>query len=509
MFNRPRNALIVLMLVLHGGCSSCSRAPSIKISAEPPAPPREFRGVWVAAVANIDWPSQAGLSVDRQLSEMAAILDRAASLHLNAIILQVRPSCDALYPSALEPWSEYLTGRQGLAPAPFYDPLATWVREAHKRGLELHAWFNPYRARHISAKTPDAVTHVANAQPHIVRKFNNYEWLDPGDAAARQHTLNVILDVVRRYDIDGVHLDDYFYPYASQLKGLPGNDFPDAQTYQRYRSTGGTLARADWRRDNVNVLIRSIHEGVKAAKPHVKFGISPFGIWRPNHPPGVAGMDPFEELYADSKLWLQKGWCDYFTPQLYWALGAPKQPYAKLLRWWAMQNTMGRHLWPGNSASNVVKAKDPWPASEIVNQISATRADSAAGGNILFSMAPLLRDANGVSSALRAGPYAQPALIPVSPWMNTASSPLAAPELSTSADSSAGTKLAWRPMNNQDPWLWGVWARQGTAWHFAVHPGSSRGAMIARQSPAIDEVRVFAVDRAGNAGASARATIGK
>jgi uncharacterized lipoprotein YddW (UPF0748 family) len=461
----------------------------------------------VSTVANIDWPSAPGLPVDRQLAEMRAILDRAAALNLNAIILQVRPACDAIYPSAIEPWSEYLTGRQGQPPAPAYDPLATWVAEAHRRGIELHAWFNPYRARHMNARSPDAPTHINQTHPQIVRKFNGWAWLDPGEPLARQHTLSVIADVVRRYDIDGVHIDDYFYPYASYLKGQPGNTFPDSTTYQRYRSTGGTLALADWRRDNVNAMVRAIHQTVKQVKPHVKFGISPFGIWRPNNPPGVAGLDQYEELYADARLWLEKGWCDYFTPQLYWQLGAPKQPYAKLLRWWASQNATGKHVWPGNSLIGLGNATNPWPASELVNQIHATRTDGGATGNVLFSMVALMQDRRGIDGALRTGPYARHALVPPSPWLGGGVTH-PAPQVEARRESGGAVTVTWQPSGGA-PWVWGVWLRYGKDWRFAAYPAGTRG-MRFEGDPrgAIEEVRVFGVDRIGMLGEAGRAGVG-
>jgi len=472
--------------------------------SEPPGPPREFRAAWVSTVANIDWPSAPGLPVDRQLAEMRAILDRAAALNLNAIVLQVRPACDAIYPSAIEPWSEYLTGRQGQAPSPAYDPLATWIREAHKRGIELHAWFNPYRARHVGARSPDAPTHVTNTHPQIVRAFNKWAWLDPGEPLARQHTLSVIADVVRRYDIDGVHIDDYFYPYASYLKGQPGNAFPDSASYGRYRSTGGTLAVADWRRDNVNSMVRAIHQTVKQVKPHVKFGISPFGIWRPNNPPGIAGLDQYEELFADARLWLEKGWCDYFTPQLYWPLGAPKQPYAKLLRWWASQNPTGKHVWPGNAVSDLKSPPQPWPVNEIVDQVRATRADGGATGNVHFSMAALMRARADIAAALQNGPYAQRALVPASPWLGGGVTH-PAPKVEAKRESGGGAvTVTWQPAGGE-PWVWGVWLRYGKDWRFASYPAATRGM---RFEGAIEEVRVFGVDRIGTLGESGGAGVG-
>src|SRR5438128_2395687 len=319
----------------------CGCSPWVDPKLEPPPAMREMRGMWVATVTNIDWPSKPGLSCEEQQKEMIAILDRARELKFNAIILQVRTSCDAFYPSDLEPWSEYLTGQQGKPPEPFYDPLAMWIEQAHARGLELHAWFNPFRARHPAAKS-DSPQHISKTHPELVKQYGKYQWLDPGEPAAREHTLKVFRDVVHRYDIDGVHIDDYFYPYPEK-----GVDFPDEASWQRYQKSGGKLSRADWRRQNINDLIEKTYAMIKQEKPHVKFGISPFGIWKPGFPAAVAGFNQYDSLYADAKLWLNKGWCDYFTPQLYWRISATSQPYKGLLDWWISENSKGRNIYPG------------------------------------------------------------------------------------------------------------------------------------------------------------------
>ena len=252
----PRKMAIYVILcwaVLVAGCAQIAKTPIAQTDTAnlPPPTPREFRAAWVATVANIDWPSKKSLSVEQQKQEIIRIVERAKELKLNALIFQVRAAADALYPSALEPWSEYLTGEQGKMPDPYYDPLKMWVEESHKRGIELHAWFNPYRARHTSAKSPNAPMHIANTNPEIVKSYGGYLWMDPGEDAAAQRTLDVILDVVRRYDIDGVHVDDYFYPYPVNLPGsVPPveQDFPDDPSWKRWVDLGGGLSRADWRR---------------------------------------------------------------------------------------------------------------------------------------------------------------------------------------------------------------------------------------------------------------------
>ncbi|HWL40671.1 MAG TPA: family 10 glycosylhydrolase, partial [Gemmatimonadaceae bacterium] len=310
-----------------------ARAQSTPVTSAGAAPPvrREFRAVWVASVRNIDWPSKPGLSTQEQKDELIGILDRSAALRLNAVILQVRPAADALYASPYEPWSEYLTGRMGKAPDPYYDPLEFAVNEAHRRGLELHAWFNPYRARHPSSRSPASRDHISRTHPSLVKTYGTHLWMDPGERLIREHSIKVVLDVVKRYDIDGVHIDDYFYPYQVLDKNKKVVPFPDDASYRRAMKKGPKLERDDWRRQNVDHLIQRMYDEVKKVKPWVLVGISPFGIWRPGNPPGVVGLDQYATLYADAKKWEQEGWLDYLTPQIYWQVESKGQPYAKLL----------------------------------------------------------------------------------------------------------------------------------------------------------------------------------
>ena len=381
---------------------------SVTAAGQPPPLAREFRGVWVATVGNIDWPSKPGLPADAQKTELIAILDKCVELKLNAVVFQVRPAADALYESKLEPWSEYLTGQQGKSPG--YDPLTFAVAEAHARGLELHAWFNPYRAKSPTAKGPLADTHVSKTRPELVKTYGKNHWLNPTHPAVQDHSLAVVLDVVRRYDIDGIHIDDYFYPYPEG-----GAAFPDDDTWAAYQAGGGTLARDDWRRDAVNAFVRRMYAETKAAKPWVKVGISPFGIWRPGHPEGVVGFDQYAGLYADAKLWLNEGWVDYFTPQLYWPIASPGQSFPKLLAWWAGENPKGRHLWPGLYTGRAGRKAKGWPATEIADQIGLIRKQGA-GGAVHFSMKALMRNSGGVADELRKV-YAEPALVPASGWL--------------------------------------------------------------------------------------------
>jgi uncharacterized lipoprotein YddW (UPF0748 family) len=397
-----------------GGYRQVQRVPGL------PALEREFRGVWIAAVSNIDWPSRRNMTTAQQQAELVTMLDAAAGMGLNAVILHVRPAGDALYASELEPWSEYLTGEQGRAPSPYYDPLEFAITEAHRRGLELHAWFNPFRARHPSARSAPSPTHITRRRPDLVRTYGTHLWMDPSEPDVHEQALAVILDVVRRYDVDGVHIDDYFYPYQERDRNNRLIPFPDEANYDRYRRSGGTLSRDDWRRSHVDGFVRRMYAEVKATDPAVRVGISPFGIWRPGYPQGVWGLDAYRDLYADARKWLNEGWLDYMAPQLYWLIEAPQQRYTPLLAWWVGENAHGRHVWPGNHPNRVGPGEREWRPAEIVEQVRLTRAEPGATGNIHFSMNSLLRNRAGISDALRGAVYATPALPPASPWLGAA-----------------------------------------------------------------------------------------
>jgi len=416
-----RSLLLALLFLCAAPAAAQDLCEQEDASCVPPPVAREFRGLWIASVGNIDWPSRPGLPPDSARRELIRLFDRARASGLNAVIFQVRPQGDALYASELEPWSEFLTGQEGVAPSPWWDPLRFAVDEAHKRGLELHAWFNPYRARHTSAKSAHSRGHMRLARPSLVRQYGRQEWMDPGELAVRQHSIRVILDVVKRYDIDGVHIDDYFYPYKERDRSGRMIEFPDQASFQRYQRSGGTLNRDDWRRENVNTLVRELYERIHAEKPWVKFGVSPFGIWRPGFPQQVSGFDAYSELYADARKWLQEGWLDYFSPQLYWPVQQRGQEYPVLLRWWSEQNAFGRHLWPGNFTSKVGESsRTAWRTNEIEHQIRVTRAEAGASGNVHFSAKVFLEDRDSLATRLSRHVYDETALVPASPWMRVA-----------------------------------------------------------------------------------------
>jgi uncharacterized lipoprotein YddW (UPF0748 family) len=464
--------------------------PAPPADATPPTLPREFRAAWVATVGNIDWPSHPNLTSAEQQAELVAILDRAAALNLNAVIFQVRPASDAFYDSELEPWSEWLTGQMGRAPEPYYDPLQFAITEAHARGLELHAWFNPFRARTASTR-PSVARHVSRRMPESVRQYGALQWLDPGDGAVQAHVLRVIADVVTRYDVDGVHVDDYFYPYRDRDRRGRPIEFPDDVTYRRYVRGGGRLERDDWRRSNVNRFVEQLYRTIKNEKPWVKVGVSPFGIWRPGHPTGVAGLDAYREIYADARLWVNEGWLDYVTPQLYWRASAPAQPYDRLLDWWIGENAHRRHVWPGNYTSRVGDPEAQWEAGEILEQIRITRDAAGQLGNVHFSMRALMENRRGLADSLMAGPYAQPALVPASPWLDAR--PPAAPSLTVHQDA-GGAWLAITPGDDLDVRFWIVQLRTGDAWHVVPLAGDRRRLPLA---PGTDRAVVFGVSRTG------------
>lgn len=437
----------------------------------PPPVSREFRGVWVATVGNMDWPSRPGVPADTARMELVRILDRAASSGLNAVVFQVRPAGDALYPSKIEPWSEYLTGKQGVAPAERWDPLAFAIKEAHARGMELHAWFNPYRAKDPTSKGPLAATHMANQYPAFAKRYGRYTWFDPGEPAVRRRTVRVVLDVLARYDVDGIHLDDYFYPYPEQRrrKDIP---FPDAASFGRYVKKGGDLDRDDWRRQNVDQLIDTLRTAITKAKPWVKFGVSPFGIWRPGEPATVRGFDAYAKIFADARKWLTKGWVDYLVPQLYWGIAQDGQPFGDLLRWWAAQNTQSRHVWPGLADYKIGDGRVPWQSGEILRQIDTTRAVGKAGastGSVHFQMKALLEDHDSVATRLARGPYAAPALVPASPWQGTAVP--RTPAIAV-AESRAGDMLTIARRVSDDVKWWLIQTRAGESWTTHIMDGA-------------------------------------
>lgn len=386
-------------------------------SPAPPPPPREFRAAWVATVRGVDWPFEPGDPAPKQQAEIVLICEKAAALKLNALIFQVRPAGDAVYKSDIEPWSPWFTGGMDKAPVPFWDPLEFFIKEAHSRGIELHAWFNPYRAL-SGPQFSGAGRHIAVQHPEWCWRYGENLWMDPGEPGVRARTLAVMLDVVRRYDVDGIHMDDYFYPYPIKNSSGAKVEFPDHRTWAAAQAAGVKLTRSEWRRENVNTLVRELYEGVKKEKPWVRVGISPFGLWRPGHPEGCGkgALDPYEELAADSLKWLQSGWVDYFAPQLYWPIEPKNLSFTKFFDWWLAQNTSLRHVWPGMASERVLRDRQP---HEILKQISYTRTRIAymPPGHIHWNFTALSKNKGTLADLCAKRAYQELAVVPTAGWL--------------------------------------------------------------------------------------------
>lgn len=461
-------------------------------SATPPAAPREFRGTWIPSVYNLGWPSKKGLSSQQQQQEMIAQLDEAASLNINAVLFQVRPAGDALYQTNLAPWSEFLSGTQGKAPEPFYDPLTFAIQEAHKRGIQLHAWINPYRVG-TRLDGDYAKNSAVNTMAPYAKKLDKLIWLDPAEPAVRAHVVDVVKDIVSRYDVDGIHIDDYFYPYTSEMKSTK-NDFPDQDSWARYQASGGKMDKGDWRRSHVDELMKTIYTEIKRLKPQVYFSIAPFGIWRPGHPEGIAGMDAYSAIYGDSRKWVQEGWLDANMPQLYWDLSKKAQSFPKLLAWWREQDPHGRHLWPGISISG---AGSNFPTDDVIQRIGMVREqEKDNAGVVLWSFTPLFHKKSDLGTKLKRSLYATPALVPPSPWMDN--QPPAPPAAQAFRDpQTGGIALRWGKPAEADVLNMSVYAQVNGKWQFAVVPAASSGYRFGAN---INPTAIFiaAVDRTGN-----------
>lgn len=461
----------------------------------PPKAAVEFRAAWVATVANINWPSKPGLSTQQQQDEAITLLNFLKDYHFNAVIFQVRPQADALYSSSLEPWSYFLTGRQGQAPDPFYDPLQFWIEAAHDRGLELHVWLNPYRAHHKEGKDISDQSIVKTNPELVVYLKEGYYWMDPAQKGTQDRTANVVADIVKRYDIDGVHFDDYFYPYPSYNLG---EDFPDSISWAAYRKGGGLLSRGDWRRKAVNALIERVYKEIKKVKPYVKFGLSPFGIWRPGNPQSIEGFDQYDQLYADAKLWLNKGWIDYFAPQLYWPINRIAQSFPVLLGWWQGQNTKARHLWPGIAVGRDTAAKT---VNETVNQIMISRGMlPPSPGVIHWSLSSVVKNTS-LTEALLAGVYKQDALVPPSTWLDDK-----IPVMPTVSNVMQGDSItiSWKPADEKDAFRFVVYYRYGEKWSYRIMSRKERSFVLqkyrggAAPENVLVQIVVTTVDRVGN-----------
>jgi len=377
-------------------------------------PTHEFRAVWIATVDNIDWPPRGVSNPELQKADYIRQLELHRRNGMNAVIVQVRPAADAFYPSPFEPWSQWLTGVQGKPPAPYYDPLKFMIEEAHKRGMEFHAWLNPYRANFNIRTASIAPNHVTRIHPDWFLTYGDKKYFDPSNTDAQQFVVSVVRDIVKRYDVDAIHMDDYFYPYR-----IAGKEFPDATAYIR---SGSTLSKDDWRRSNVDSIIEKLNSAIKIEKPYVKFGVSPFSVWRnkdrdPEGSDTKAGQTNYDDLYADIVLWLQKGWVDYVAPQLYLEIGHDKIAYETILDWWS-KHSYGRHIYIGHGIYRVNEKNAAWKnPQELPRQIQLLRQYPEVQGSIYFSSKSFERNPNGWNDSLRNNYYREPALIPDMNWL--------------------------------------------------------------------------------------------
>jgi uncharacterized lipoprotein YddW (UPF0748 family) len=391
-------------------------------------PKHEFRAAWVATAWALDFP-QSNSSSSAMQTEISEALDALQEAEFNAVIFQVRPGCDAFYNSAYEPWSHHLTGTSGQAPAPYFDPLQTWIDEAHKRNMELHAWFNPYRVSTASNLNSLHSSHVYHQHPEWLlsvgamagieqedpfsdpmsglRDLRETIILDPGKAVVREYVINVFMDVVNNYDVDGIHMDDYFYPYG----GMSGEDSPTFAAEPR-----GFTNISAWRRDNVNLLVEGLYDSIQAVKPWVKSGVSPFGIWKNGVPAGIVGTSSYHDLYCDPVAWLEGEYVDYVTPQLYWAHGGG-QDYSILMPWWAQTiSNNNRHLYVGHAPYRLTDWHD-WPANELPRQVRLNRATAGCQGSVYFRLSSgVLNNPKGFLDSLRNDLYQYPAIAPAMFW---------------------------------------------------------------------------------------------
>ena len=425
------------------------------------SPKREFRGIWVATVQNIDYPKRPTPLTIPLKEQWKNLLDSYKKWGMNAVIVQVRPAGDAFYPSEIVPWSKFLTGRQGTAPDQDFDPLAFMIEETHKRSMEFHAWFNPYRATTNMDTLSLSENHQFYRNRSWMLRYGDRFYFNPALRQVQEHLTNVVGEVVEKYNIDAVHFDDYFYPY--KIKDLP---FPDSTDYVRYGRGFKTIE--DWRRSNVDALIQQISERIRAAKGHVKFGISPFGVWRNKEDDQMgsetrAGATCYDDLYADVLKWVRMGWIDYVAPQIYWHIGFEPADHETLINWWSL-HAQAAQLYIGHAAYKV--ANNPERAwsdpEEMPRQIMMNRRNPVTQGSIYFSSRSIVRNAIGLRDSIRSY-YKKPAILPESTEFETR--PHKAPKLSRVRSKKGAVKLKWCP-NKEDkknpPAYYAIYRFEGT-----------------------------------------------
>lgn len=390
----------------------------ISLSAQPPK--QEVRAAWIATVNRIDWPNQAGLTAEEQKQELISILDFLENRNFNTVIFQVRPTSDALYRSKTEPWSAWLSGTQGTAPDKNWDPLDFIIDECHQRGMELHAWFNPFRITQNS-KNVLAPNNIAKIHPEWTLSYDNKIVLDPGIPAVGEYIIEVVKEVVSMYDVDAIHFDDYFYPYPTTDKKM----FPDTASFRQYGKEYTIENKNDWRRENVDHIIEEMGKQIKTVKPYVKFGVSPFGVWRNNGIDSTgsatsSNITNYDDLYADAIKWQKMGWIDYLMPQIYWEPGHPNADYNTLTDWWA-KHYYGRHIYIGLAAYKASEAViDAWKNPNLLtNQIEISRNGQKIEGIGLFRSRHIIENKSGWMDSISNKLFQYKALIPAMPWIDS------------------------------------------------------------------------------------------
>jgi uncharacterized lipoprotein YddW (UPF0748 family) len=439
---RIAGAVLALTLTLAVVSVPATTAGAVSGSAacttNPATPKQQLRAMWIASVTNIDWPSKSGLSAATQQAEFRSWLDLAVQKNMNAVFVHIRPTADAFWPSPYEPWSQWLTGTQGGNPG--YDPLAFMVTEAHARNIEFHAWFNPYRIANHTDATRLAASHPARQNPSWRFSYGGKMYYNPGIPTVRDFVETAMMDAVTKYDIDGVHFDDYFYPYP-----VSGESIPDSSTYAQYGAGFSNIA--DWRRNNVDLLVQEMSQRIHAAKPYVKFGVSPFGIWRnkSTDPLGsqTSGLQSYDAIYADSRRWVKQRWLDYINPQIYWHIGFSAADYTVLTAWWStvvegtgVQLFVGQAAYRAGSSGQDPAWQDP---AELTNHLSYNRQHPQVQGDVYFSANDVRANRIGSVARLVADHYAKPALVPA----YGTGTPPAAPAITSAARDPNGVTLTW------------------------------------------------------------------
>ncbi len=431
--------LLILLVAICGLFSTVAFAQN---------PVSEMRGTWIATVGNIDWPSRPGLPPESQRMEFDSILDVLKAMGMNAVFVQVRPAGDAMYTSPTIPWSRYLSGQQGVAPEPYYDPMEYMIQAAHARNLEFHAWLNPYRATFDLDTASLSPLHPLRALPEDRKaqwffRYGKRYYFNPANPLVMRYLTNVVYDIVLRYDVDGIHFDDYFYPYTE--KGEKLNDYDQFAAEPR-----GFDNIEDWRRNNVSQLIEQVSKSIKGVKPYVRFGIGPFGVWRNSDRDPIngsetrAGITCYDDLYADVLLWMKSGWIDYVAPQLYWSTGFSPAEYTKLVDWWS-KHTYGKQLYIGQAAYKVGTNANNDPnwmqPGQLAQQIRFNRGYPNVQGSIYYSARKLMQNPLGIRDTLISTLYNTVALVPGMPTLSKI--PPATPQICNVAGSPTTVKLAW------------------------------------------------------------------